>query len=273
MKVSINLVHSFMVASTIALSQPVLPAQPDSLRTEIILIGTIHDSHNSSRYYDTQELKRILHRIRPGALLIEIPENQMGKDGRVRPSDRVGPELTIADEVASELGIPQIPFDHPNRNEKNAELLERWNAIQPRVAQLNEDMKSKNSLDLQFTRLYTLANAGLQSEQTRATSSAVNSDASDALTSIFYAVYQDAFISIAESYPGYDDLVKVLKYARDWWHERNNMMAKNILKAATAYGGRRLAVMTGSSHRYILRDLLAHQHKVVIREFWQLESQ
>lgn len=269
MKTSFILVCLLLIFCGVSLAQAPQLLRPDSLHTEIIVIGTIHDAHNSSPYFSAQELKRILLKLRPDALLIEIPENQMGKDGRVCEEDRVGPEIITADEVASELHIPQIPFDHPDRNDKNSRLLKRWNEIQPRLAQLNQDIKSKNSLDLQFIRLYDLANGGLQSTQTHATSTTVNSDACDALTSVWYSIYQDILLSIAENYPGYDDLVPVLKYARDWWHERNTMMAENIMKAAKAYGGRRLVVMTGSAHRYILRDLLKKQGGIALKEFWE----
>jgi len=77
-------------------------------------------------------------------------------------------------------------------------------------------------------------------------------------------------LSIAEKYPGFDDLVPVLKYARDWWHERNTVMAENIMKAAKACDGRRLVIMTGSVHRYILRDLLKKQGSIALKEFWEV---
>lgn len=272
MKSSFILVCVLLILSGASLAQAPQLLRPDSLRTEIIVIGTIHDAHSTNPYYRTEDLKRILVKLRPDALLIEIPDNQLGKDGRVHEQDRVGPEIITADEVADELHIPQIPFDHPKRNENNSRLLKRWNETQPRIAQLNQDIKSKHPLDVQFITLYDLANAGLQSTQTRATAAAVNSDAGDALTSIWYAIYQDILLSIAENYRGYDDLVPVLKYARDWWHERNIVMAENIMKAAKAYGGQRLVVMTGSAHRYILRDLLKRKDGIVLKEFWEIVS-
>jgi len=270
MKSSSILLYLLLIFPGVSSAQAPQLLRHDSLRTEIIVIGTIHDAHNTSPYYNTQDLKRILLKLRPNALLIEIPENQMGKDGRVLEQDRVGPEIITADEVASELHIPQIPFDHPNRNESNGLLLKQWNEIQPRIAQLNQDIKSKHSLDLQFISLYDLANAGLQSTQTRATAATVNSEACDALTSIWYSIFQDILLSLAENYPGYDDLVPVLNHARDWWHERNTVMTENIMKAAKAYGGRRLVIMTGSAHRYTLRDLLKRQDGIVLKEFWEI---
>jgi len=267
---SLLVFYFFFIAHTISPAQPLQALSADTLRTEVVLIGTIHDSHNSSPYYTVRELKHLLRHLRPDILLIEVPQDQMGVDGRVREQDRVGPELLTADEVARELHIPQIPFDHPRRNERNSDLLKRWNEIQPRIAQLNKDIKSKNSLDAQFIRLYALADAGLKSTQTRATSAIVNSDVCDALTSVYYSIYQDILVSIAESYPGYNDVATAVKWARSWWHERNTVMAENIANAAKAYSGRRLVVMTGSSHRYILRDLLAQRKGIAIKESWQL---
>jgi len=270
MKTSLILLSFLFSFSTVSPAQSVQRLRPDSLLTEIILIGTMHDRHDSNPYYDTQELKRIMLELRPAVLLIEVPEKQMGADGRVHEEDRIGPELTTTDQVANELHIPQIPFDHPNRNERNTELLKRWNDIQPRIDQLSKEIKSRGSLDPQFVSLYDLAHAALENEQIRATPAIVNSDASDALTSIYYSISQDILIAIAGHYPGYDDLVEGLKYTRDWWLERNNVMAANILKTARSYRGKRMVIQTGSDHRYILRDLLKNKPGIALKEFWEI---
>jgi hypothetical protein len=47
-------------------------------------------------------------------------------------------------------------------------------------------------------------------------------------------------------------------------------MAENISAIAKQFGGRRLAVITGTEHRYILRALLANQREIVLKEFWEV---
>jgi hypothetical protein len=48
-------------------------------------------------------------------------------------------------------------------------------------------------------------------------------------------------------------------------------MVQNILKAAQAYPGKRLCVLTGCEHRYILRDLLKDIPSIEVKEYWELK--
>lgn len=73
-----------------------------------------------------------------------------------------------------------------------------------------------------------------------------------------------------KKYPGYEQLADEAHFFRDQWHERNRIMADNIIKAAKQYAGRRLVVVTGATHRYILRDLLKNEPNIELKEYGEL---
>ena len=52
-----------------------------------------------------------------------------------------------------------------------------------------------------------------------------------------------------------------------------NGMADSIVKATKEYTGKRLVVVTGATHRYILYDLLRDNRHVELKEFWEIERQ
>jgi len=59
-------------------------------------------------------------------------------------------------------------------------------------------------------------------------------------------------------------------FFRDQWQERNRIIAGNIIKAAKEYHGKRLVVLTGATHRYILRDLLKNEPSIDLKEYWEV---
>ena len=76
--------------------------------------------------------------------------------------------------------------------------------------------------------------------------------------------------TILEKYQGYELLIKDYRFVRDEWHERNRIMADNIMKATKEYPGKRLVVLTGATHRYILRDLLKEESSIDLKEYWEV---
>jgi hypothetical protein len=49
-------------------------------------------------------------------------------------------------------------------------------------------------------------------------------------------------------------------------------MDDNIMKVVAQYPGKRIAVVTGAEHRYILRDLLSERPGIILREYWQVKD-
>ena len=109
-------VLSYLFCCQLAWAQEVQP--PTNKPTEVIIIGTIHKWHLENPRYSPEVLKRILSALEPNAILNELPLSQVDKQGRpIYKSRNTSAEGWAADTVASQLGIRQIPFDRPDREE------------------------------------------------------------------------------------------------------------------------------------------------------------
>jgi hypothetical protein len=248
----------------LSVARPFQKAEPDSQRTEIVLVGTLHGSHNDNPHYSSQDLRQIIADLKPAAIMIEIPRNQMGADGRVLQQDRVGPELTVTDQVSRELNIRQIPFDDPDRNDLNNELNTRSELVQASAARIGQEMSRRDStsLDQQVLHLKAEMDRTIERLARENPPTILNSDAYDALFRTKYSLDQEISISVVQSYPGHEDLLDYLGYAREQWDNRNAIMARNIVNAARSFLGKRLVVLVGGAHRYILRELLTREKAI-----------
>jgi len=90
-------------------------------KTQVVIIGTIHSFHCENYDYSPEKLKKIISSLKPAAILNELPLSLVDPNGRPVESirDRSGscPEIWAADEAAMELGVRQIPYDRPDRQE------------------------------------------------------------------------------------------------------------------------------------------------------------
>jgi hypothetical protein len=98
----------------------------------------------------------------------------------------------------------------------------------------------------------------------------INSEAHDSIVRIKHSFWYDIVPTILEKYPEYETLINEDHFFRDQWRQRNRIMADNIIKAAKQYTGKRLVVVTGATHRYILRDLLKDEKSIELKEYWQI---
>jgi hypothetical protein len=69
---------------------------------------------------------------------------------------------------------------------------------------------------------------------------------------------------------GERELAEEFLFLNDEWQERNQIMARNIREIARKFAGKRLIVLAGAEHRYILCELLAKAPEVELKEFYQV---
>ncbi len=258
-------------------AEPNKAHQPE--KTEVVIIGTIHNKHYTNPEYSPDVLKDIILALKPDAILNELPLSLVEPNGRpierIRGEDnRGGPECWAADTVAQQLGIRQIPYDRPDRQEnfkktnyferqKRAnELANKW------AAELSKN--DPNSVDLKTAMLMSYAGQAEAVLFLNAGPQLINSDAHDSIIRIKHSVWHDIMPTILETHAGHKTLVDDYHFAAEQWQERNRIMADNIIKAAGEYKGKRLVVVTGATHRYILRDLLKNAPGIELKEYWEI---
>ncbi len=250
----------------------------EAQKTEVVIVGTIHSAHFKNPKYSSEILKEIILSLRPDAILNELPLSQVKPNGRPLFRDpQKHPEGWAADTVATQLGIRQIPFDRPDREEnfrktKYFEREKRWSAaIDKWCKQVKKE--DPNSMDLRIALLWLRdAQRAHGHLTTNGPPEVINSKTNDSIIRIKHSVWYDIFPSILTKYPGYEILIDDCRYFKDQWHERNRIMADNIVRAAKGYPGKRLVIVTGNYHRYILRDLLKDEKSIELKEYWEIKQ-
>jgi hypothetical protein len=245
---------------------------PQPPKTTVILVGTIHKGHYTNPDYSPEVLKEIILSLKPDAILNELPLSQVDPNGRPIYRDRdKHPEGWAADTVATQLGIRQIPFDRPDRekNFQKTSYFQRQTQSGEMIRKWMDDIKSKdpNSFDLKILELGVWAS---QAQSRLAKPEVINSDAFDSVIRIKKAVEYEITPQILAKYKGYETAASDCAFLGEQWRERNRIMADNIIKAAKKNPGKRLVAITGSEHRYILRDLLAKEESIELKEYWEL---
>ncbi len=252
---------------------------PETPKTQVVIIGTIHSAHYKNPKYSPDILRQIILSLKPDAILNELPLSLVEPDGRplekIRGKDNPGgPESWAADTVAVKLGIKQIPFDRPDRQEnfKKTNYFKRQKQANNLLNKwwLGLYESDPNSLDLKIAKLLEFTFQAEASLFMNSGPEIINSDAHDSIIRIKHSVSYDILPPILENYPEYKTLTDYDHFARNQWLERNRIMADNVIKAASKYPGRRLVVLTGASHRYILRDLLKDKESIDLKEYWEI---
>ncbi|MFZ2148128.1 MAG: DUF5694 domain-containing protein [Sedimentisphaerales bacterium] len=256
------------------LAEPQTPT--DCNRTEVVIIGTIHDSHHESTKYRPEVLKEIILALEPDAILNELPLSLVDPNGRPKFRDYLtSPEGWASYNAAVELGnIPQIPYDRPDRQEnfnrtKYFERQKRANRLREKWVQEVEG-NDPESLDLKIAKLQRYAGQSEAHMFINSSPDIINSEAHDSIVRIKHFLWHDIIPTILKKYPGYETLIDDDHFQRDQWQERNRIMANNIIKAAKQYPKKRLVVVTGATHRYILRELLKNEPCIDLKEYWEL---
>lgn len=248
---------------------------PETKKTEVVIIGTIHSRHYENPKYSAEILKQIIFSLKPDAILNELPLSHVNPNGRPRFRDpQKHPEAWAADTVATLLSIKQIPFDRSDRQEnfrktkyferqkRSSRLMKKW------IEQVEK--QDPNSTDLKIAKLMFCANQAEYHMFTNAAPEIINSEAHDAIIRAKKSLWYDILPTIFEKYPGYQTLADDYHFARDQWRQRNRIMADNIIKTAKEFPDKRLVVVTGATHRYVLRDLLIHEKSVDLKEYWEI---
>jgi hypothetical protein len=246
--------------------------------TEVIIIGGLHEFHRGNTNYTTKTLTEVIVGLKPTAILIELPPTIGGKptieEHRVVSRLLSSPECGAVNAASEVLKVPLICYDRPGRNEfyQETHYFDRqkraYEALQ--VWQQTLTRTNPESVDLQVAQVKSDA-AGAQDWLTRrADPQVINSEGFDRIIRIKHNIWYRVMPKLLKKYPDQQQLIEDFEFAGKVWTERNRIMAENISAIAKQFGGRRLAVITGNEHRYILRDLLANQREIVLKEFWEV---
>jgi hypothetical protein len=272
--VSILLCFNLCAAKSIVESE--VPAE--AKETQVVIIGTIHSTHHKNPKYSPEVLKEIIVSLKPDIILNELPLSLVNPNGRpieqIRGRDSDCPEVWAADQAAMELGVKQIPFDRRDREKNRQETdfyKKRKRSGEQRDKWLKEIKKDNpEAIELKISVLQDHAGQAQEHLRFNAGPKLINSDAFDSIIRVKDSVWEDILPVIMGKHPQHKHSIDDLHFLINEWQERNAIMANNIAKAAKQNPGKRIVVITGATHRYILRRLLKDKKVANLREFWEI---
>jgi len=250
----------------------------DIQRTQVVIVGTIHKAHYKNPNYSPDILREIILNLKPDAILNELPLSHVDPNGRPLHRDPLKhPECWASDTVAQQLGIRQIPFDRPDRQEnfRKTRYFERQRKSNELANKCGECVlqNEPNSIDIKIAQLQGYVGRAEAALFLNAGPEIINSEAHDSVIRMKQSLRYEIVPQIIKKYSQYPqckELIEDDQFFQDQWNVRNKIMADNIIKAATEYVGKRLVVITGATHRYILHDLLKDKPDIELKEYWEI---
>lgn len=244
--------------------------------TSVVLVGTIHGGHATNERYSPEQLRDLIKSARPDLIFLELPRTaawQTKLDAcRLWPDlawNADYPEGWASASVASDLGVPLLPFDWSERDEfyRRERYLPRER--NPRLLQDVSAWASQGPPDEhRQTLLNNFLSACREDEDAMRRGSALewNATTRDQVKRFRHALWYEIIPAQMAKEPAFQKTADELRWLGDVWQRRNRAMADNILADIAKYDVRRVVVVTGAMHRYILRDLLSQSPQVELHQ-------
>jgi hypothetical protein len=209
---------------------------------------------------------------KPDLILLELESSMMEKDFSLPKSLKGVFEVDVIELLVKDN--PKIlvrPFDIEGRNE----FFRENNYFETQQAMNTEIFKMYEENSLSFENKVIVENYIDLSRSVNSVTDAdlktINSFPVDTLIKLkINSIYKNFhhILSTTKSLEKYQDH---LKLDSAFWIKRNNEMASNILKFNKLYNRKKIVVITGTYHRYFLKELLKpqeSQHNFKLKEFY-----
>ncbi|MEI2271684.1 hypothetical protein OHD16_05980 [Sphingobacterium sp. ML3W] len=235
-----------------------------SIKTELYIIGTVHDS---SAILSPDMLFEIIDKIRPDILLQENDSEQMkdyAKEIRLTSNEQTA-TLRYLKKYPETCNLP-FEFEGRNQYRKDRGMVPAdYLTVQLidslyQVGKLNEANKA-------IYEKYKEANKALLNFS-KTDIKTLNSVAFETLNRYRQTLQHHEIPKIANSEVIFGEKYIVKPNGQkisyrdgyqlwcNFWDLRNNTMAINIIKNANKYSGKKIVVLTGVQHKYYLKELL-----------------
>ncbi len=243
--------------------------------SQVVILGTMHGSHRTSTNYSLEVLRKVIVAMKPAAILIEQPPDRDGhptvREGRAtNPGGSV--ESTIANLAADDLGVNVIPYDREGRDElyQQTGYFARQQAAHARLSKWLGAQKrdAPDSIAVLADRLQTEAEGKQDRLSRNGGPEIINSAAYDMVIVTKHGLFDIRPKLLMAA--GERELAEEFLFINDEWLERNQIMTRHIRETARKFAGKRLVVLAGAEHRYILRELLAKAPEVELKEFYEM---
>jgi hypothetical protein len=237
----------------------------------IWLIGTAHER---TSYINPDSLTAAFAKIKPELILLELEAKHFTEEYDFDVSKYALKDyLTINENIASyaykqKYGIQLRPFDIVGRHEfyEKENYRGQENTLFKEMMSLYKSNQLSQDCNVDFEVL--LAALGSYSTLSFRSLQEANSDVATKFLALKNKVNFELMLSIVKRTKQLEKWVGFAQLRKDYWDERNTVMAENILRYSREFSGKRVVVLVGNDHKYALVDLL-RQHKLVVKNYYE----
>lgn len=230
---------------------------------QVWLIGTAHEE---KKYVNADSLLLALNRIKPDVILMEL-EAKHFKDFKFDTTAYPLKDYLATDEnrasytYQQQRGIQLRPFDIEGRHAFYAkeQYRERENKLFAAMMTLYKSNKlsaaCKTDFELLLLALSSYSTLSFTSLQES------NSEVATKFIALKSAVDLDLMISIVKQTKALTGWLAFAELRKAYWQKRNTVMCENIVRYSREFAGKRIVVLVGNDHKYILQAMLK-EHQV-----------
>jgi hypothetical protein len=234
------------------------------------LIGT---THKERQYVNADSILLALNRVRPDVILMELEAKHFTKDFKFDTATYPLKDYLVTDEnkasyqYQQQRGIQLRPFDIEGRHAfyEKEQYRERENKLFATIMTLYKSNKLSAACKTDF-ELLLLA---LSSYSTLSFTSLkeLNSDVSASFIALKSAVDLDLMLSIVKQTKELAGWLAFAELRKAYWQKRNTVMCENIIRYSKEFAGKRVVVLVGNDHKYILKNMLK-EHQVEVKNYY-----
>lgn len=250
---------------------PVLTFSQELPKTEIIVLGTVH---NATVAYSEETLFSILEQLQPDIILFEHPVSWPADKFLDEAKKYKTPTLetvTLVKYLEENPPVLLQYYDIADRNKfyRETNYFEDERNLSKQLGELKEDNKLGGLAESLLEQVIILSKIRdvIGEENPRI----INSAAADSAISLKHEYVNNNIIKLTEMIPELNKFNKFATISKNFWNKRNRKMAEHIIKHSKDFQGKRLVVITGYEHRCCLRNLLkkSEETNFILKEYWE----
>ena len=242
---------------------------PSYGQNRVWLIGTAHEEQ---KYVNADSLLRVLTSIKPDVILMELEAKHFAKDFTFDTTKYPLKDYLVTNEnrasytYQQQHGIQLRPFDIEGRHEFYAK--EQYRERENKLFAAMMTMYKSNKLSAACKTDFELLLLALSSYSTLSFTSLKesNSDVATKFIALKSAVDLDLMISIVKRTKELAGWLAFAELRKAYWQKRNTVMCENIMRYSKEFAGKRIVVLVGNDHKYVLQHML-QEHQVDVKNY------
>ncbi|TGE03722.1 hypothetical protein [Hymenobacter fodinae] len=238
-------------------------------QNRVWLIGTAHEE---TKYVTPDSLLHALNKLKPDVILLELEAQHFTKDFTFNTATYpLKDYLTTNENIASytyqqQHGTQLRPFDIEGRHAfyERERYREREQQLFAQIMKLYKSNQlstaGKTDFELLLLALGSYSNLSVRSLKE------LNSNVTTRYTALKSTVDFELMLSIVRQTNELAPWLPFAELRKAYWQKRNTAMCDNIVRYAREFTGKKLVVLVGNEHKYILQDMLK-QRNMEVKEY------